>query len=509
MPSQPGRWQREQRPSPGLPPQPKNIYLAPALRRFNWTRIAVIALGLGLFAATYFAPLLPDAVDPHGQRFALGRGGQAALGLFILAALWWGFEVVPIGVTGIAVGVLQVLLPIRSPKAAMGDFLDPAVWFVVGSLVVGMAFARTGLTQRLTYPMLVLFGERTRFIYLGAFATTALLALVMAHTAVAAAVFPVLMAVYPLYDEGRHPTRFGKGLFIGMAMTAGAASVVTLLGSSRAAVALGFFEQIAGRDVSFFEITYYLLPLGWSLVLALWLLMMGLFPPEKPSIVGLRERLQAIRRKLGPLSARELVALLVVAVMLIALSLGSFAPAVAPPKSAVIVASVVALFLLGVLKIEDLEAIPWNIVLLFGGAMSLGLCLWQTGAARWLAVQGLAVWGHAHWLVFVLGLALLVLVLTNFIVNVAILAILLPVGLVSAPYLGLTPDVVFYTMLCAAGLPLLLLMGAAPNAMAYESRQFTPAEFLRAGLPASAVVVAVLALFVLVVWPLMGMPIRH
>jgi sodium-dependent dicarboxylate transporter 2/3/5 len=508
MAIQPGRWQR-QPPNRGLPLPPKDIYLAPALRRFDWVRIAVIALGLGLFALICFAPHPPDAIDPHGQRFVLGREGQAALGLFVLAALWWAFEVVPIGVTGCAVGVLQVILLIRPPKAALGDFLDPAVWFVVGSLVIGMAFARTGLTQRLAYRMLELFGERTPLIYLGAFATTTLLALFMAHTAVAAAVFPLLMAIYPIYDEGRHPTRFGKGLFIGMAMTSGAASIVTLLGSARAAVAVGFFEQMTGRDVSFFELTYYLLPLGFTLVLALWLLMLVLFPPEKPSIVGLRERLRMIHRKLGPPSPREIVTVVVVALMLLALSVGSFAPAVAPDKSGVIIAATVALFLTGVLKIDDLEAIPWNIVLLFGGATSLGLCIWQTGAARWLAVHGLAAWGHAHWLVFVLGLALLVLVLTNFIINVAVLAILLPMALVSAPYLGLTPDVVFYATLCTAGLPLLLLIGAAPNAMAYESRQFKPAEFLRAGLAASTLVMAVLALFILVVWPHMGMPIRQ
>jgi sodium-dependent dicarboxylate transporter 2/3/5 len=216
-----------------------------------------------------------------------------------------------------------------------------------------------------------------------------------------------------------------------------------------------------------------------------------------------------IHRKLGPPSPREIVTVVVVALMLLALSVGSFAPAVAPDKSGVIIAATVALFLTGVLKIDDLEAIPWNIVLLFGGATSLGLCIWQTGAARWLAVHGLAAWGHAHWLVFVLGLALLVLVLTNFIINVAVLAILLPMALVSAPYLGLTPDVVFYATLCTAGLPLLLLIGAAPNAMAYESLQFKPAEFLRAGLAASTLVMAVLALFILVVWPHMGMPIRQ
>jgi sodium-dependent dicarboxylate transporter 2/3/5 len=472
-------------------------------------RLAVIALGLCLLALLCLLPHPPDAVDPQGRRFALTREGQSALALFAFAALWWAFEVVPIGVTGCAVGVLQVLLLIRPAQAAMGDFLDPAVWFVVGSLVVGMAFARTGLTQRLAYPLLLLFGERTCFIYLGAFASSAVLALFMAHTAAAAAVFPLLMAIYPLYDEGRQPTRFGKGLFIGMAMTAGASSIVTLLGSGRAAVSAGFFEQMTGREISFFEFSYYLLPLGWALVLALWLLMLLLFPPEKRSIAGLRARLEAIHRKLGPISGRELVTLAVVGLMLAALAIASFAPAAAPHKSAVVVAAAVVLFLLGVLKIDDLETIPWNIVLLFGGATSLGLCLWHTGAARWVAVQGLALWAGNHWLLFVLGLTFLVLVLTNFIVNVAVLALLLPVGLITAPYLGLSPEVAFYTALSAAGMPLLLLMGAAPNAMAYESRQFTSREFRRAGVPATAVVLSVLALFALVVWPLMGMPIRH
>ncbi len=509
MATEPGRWQRGLRPSRGLPLPPKDIYLAPATRRYDWVRIAVVALGLAVLALSCLLPQLPDAVGPEGRRFALTREGQASLGLFVFASLWWGFEVIPIGVTGCAVGALQVLLAIRPAQAAMGDFLDPATWFVVGSLVVGMAFARTGLTQRLAYPLLLAFGERTSLIYLGAFVATGVLALFMAHTAAAAAVFPLLMAIYPLYDESRHPTRFGKGLFIGMAMTSGASSIVTLLGSGRAAIGAGFFEQMAGRHVSFFGFSYYLLPLGAALVLALWGLMLVLFPPEKPSIVGLRERLKAIHRKLGPVSRRELTALAVVAAMLFAFGIGNLAPAASLHRSAVVMAAVVLLFLAGVLKIDDLETIPWNIVLLFGGATSMGLCLWQTGAARWVAAQGLALWAGAHWLAFVLGLALVVLLLTNFIVNVAVLALLLPVGLVTAPYLGVSPEVVFYTSVSASGLPLLLLIGAAPNAMAFESRQFTSREFLRAGIPATALVLAVLALFALVVWPLMGMPIRH
>jgi sodium-dependent dicarboxylate transporter 2/3/5 len=91
--------------------------------------------------------------------------------------------------------------------------------------------------------------------------------------------------------------------------------------------------------------------------------------------------------------------------------------------------------------------------------------------------------------------------------NVAAIAISLPVALVIAKYLGVTPEVVFYAALVTAGMPFLLLIGAAPNAMSYESKQFTTGEFFGVGIPMSLVLLVVLALATLTIWPLMGMPI--
>jgi len=89
--------------------------------------------------------------------------------------------------------------------------------------------------------------------------------------------------------------------------------------------------------------------------------------------------------------------------------------------------------------IQELEEIPWNIILLFGGAMSIGFCLWQTGAAEWLAVKWLALFQGAHWLLFLMGLGVFILTMTNIIMNVAAIAISLPVSLVIAGYLGVAP----------------------------------------------------------------------
>jgi sodium-dependent dicarboxylate transporter 2/3/5 len=139
--------------------------------------------------------------------------------------------------------------------------------------------------------------------------------------------------------------------------------------------------------------------------------------------------------------------------------------------------------------------------------MSIGLCLWQTGAASWLAVHWLTLFEGAHWLLFVLGMSAFVLVMTNFIMNVAAIAITMPVALVMAPYLGVAPEVILFASLVTAGMPFLLLVGAAPNAIAYASGQFTTKEFLLTGIPASLILLVILAAFVWVVWPMMGMPV--
>ena len=93
------------------------------------------------------------------------------------------------------------------------------------------------------------------------FIVTAAMTLIMAHTAVAATLYPLLMAIYALYTDEEKPTRFGKGLFIGMAFVAGAGSIITLLGAARGAVAIGFYKEIVGRDIAFFELTYYMAPI--------------------------------------------------------------------------------------------------------------------------------------------------------------------------------------------------------------------------------------------------------
>jgi len=266
---------------PGLPEMPDEILISPEKPALDWKRLLFMGIGISLFLIVYYSSQWPDAIDPAGKHFVLTKAGKGALAVFLLASTWWIFEVVPIGVTSLMIGVLQALFQVRSAKVAFKDFMDPSVMFIFGSIVIGMVFTKTGLTKRLAYKMLAIVGEKTSMIYLGCFVVTSALTHIMAHTAVAATIFPLLMAIYALYGEGDKQTKFGKGLFIGMAYVAGAGSIVTLLGAARGAVAIGFFNDIMNKDISFFQLTYYMFIPGWLMTFALWGFFMIFFKPEK------------------------------------------------------------------------------------------------------------------------------------------------------------------------------------------------------------------------------------
>ncbi|MEW6365803.1 MAG: SLC13 family permease [Acidobacteriota bacterium] len=498
----------EKRAVEGLPAPPLEITVAVPTVKVDWKRILFIALGLALFLIVFYMPPWPDAVDPLGKHFTLSKEGKAAIALFLMAGTWWVAEVVPIGATAIAIGVFQVLFNIRPAKEAFKDFFDPSVWFIFGSVVIGAAFTRTGLTKRLAVQMLSIVGERTSMILLGSYLVTAGLTLVMAHTAAAATVFPILMATYALYGEGDRKTKFGKALFIGMAYAAGAGSIITYLGAARGPAAAGMFKEFTGREMGFFQLPLYMLLIAVVMTFVIWVNFMVFLKPEKKTIPGLKEKVKHLARELGPMTIGEKFVIAIVVLVVLLMGLQAFVPALKTiDRAAIMLIATLAFFVFKILTVKELEEIPWNIILLFGGAMSIGFCLWRTGGAEWLAIEWLGLFKDAPWLIFVLSVAFFVLITTNFIMNVAAIALSLPISLVVAKYMGVAPEVIVYASLVTAGMPFLLLIGAAPNAIAYGSEQFTAGEYFKYGLIPTVVLMVVLGIAIVTIWPLCGMPV--
>ena len=82
--------------------------------RKNQTRLIAILMGIGLFTVIYCSPPWPDAMDHMGKTVSLSWQGKGAIGIFLFACVWWIFEAVPIGITGLAIGIAQALFMIRT-----------------------------------------------------------------------------------------------------------------------------------------------------------------------------------------------------------------------------------------------------------------------------------------------------------------------------------------------------------------------------------------------------------
>ncbi len=113
------------------------------------SRLMWMALGIVLFTLVHYSPPWPEAIDPMGKVFLLSREAKGALAVFLLAGVWWTFEVVPIGITSLTIGILQALFLIRPAQEAFRDFMDPSVLFIFAYMVIGIALIKTGLTRKI------------------------------------------------------------------------------------------------------------------------------------------------------------------------------------------------------------------------------------------------------------------------------------------------------------------------------------------------------------------------
>lgn len=267
------------------------------------------------------------------------------------------------------------------------------------------------------------------------------------------------------------------------------------------------FKEFTGKEMGFFELPLYMILIAVAMLFIIWLNFMIFLKPEKKTIPGLKEKVRELSKELGPTTVPEKFVIATVILVVILMGLQAFVPALKTiDRAAIMLIGTLLFFLFRILTVKELEDIPWNIILLFGGAMSIGFCLWKTGGAQWLAIEWLTLFKEANWLIFVLSVAFFVLITTNFIMNVAAIALSLPISLVIASYMGVAPEVIVYAFLVTAGMPFVLLIGAAPNAIAYGSGQFSAGEFFKYGIIPSILLMVVLAIAIATIWPIMGMP---
>jgi sodium-dependent dicarboxylate transporter 2/3/5 len=409
-------------------------------------------------------------------------------------ALWWMTEAMPIPVTSLLPLLVFPPLGVASMDAAASPYANPLIFLFLGGFLLALAMQRWGLHRRLALRVVRAVGTRPRAIVGGFLASTAILSMGVSNTATTMMMLPIGLSIAQLAPGGpgrEDEENFATALMLAIAYGSSIGGMATLIGTPTNALIAGFFAETYGVTIGFAQWLVVGLPIMLAgLPLAHLVLTRVVFPIRMTELAGGRELILAELRKLGPMSRPERRVALVfglVAVLWVTQPLYErWVPGVGDTGIAMLGALLLFLLPAGdedgepLLDWTTAESLPWGVLLLFGGGLSLAAAVATTGLAGWIGASlgGLAV--LPGWAIVALA-AGVVLLLTELTSNTATAAAFLPVMAALAAGIGRNPLLLAVPTVLAASCAFMLPVATPPNAIVYGSGRVTIPQMARAG----------------------------
>ena len=439
-------------------------------------------------------------------------------------AIWWIGEPVPLGATSLLPLVLFPVLGVASAKDAASPYANELVFLFLAGFLLAAALERWNAHSRIAYSIVGAIGGSGRRVVLGVMLATGFVSMWISNTATAAMMYPIALAVGALFGAGRAADDGRTALMLGVAYAASIGGIGTLIGTPPNLIFAGAAKQLAGREVSFAEYMLVGVPIVAVLLPLCWVLLVFVLFRRRVDLGSDARRTLAERRKaLGPLRGGEArtvaVFLLTVAAWILRerKELGAFTvPGLADlapgfSDASVGLAGALLLFVLPdgsrngegrpLLTWREAKEIPWEVLLLFGGGLSLAAAMESSGLARWLGERMGGLAGYPTIAVYA-GLAVLVLVLSELASNTAVAAMAMPIAASLAPAVHQSPLALMLVGALAASTGFALPVATPPNAIVFGSGQIGVRQMARAGLLMDVVAVLVIVAAVAVLYPL-------
>ncbi|MTH64182.1 SLC13 family permease [Paracoccus shanxieyensis] len=474
-----------------------------------------IMRGLGLAVAGLTYALL-------GAAEGLSPDGRVVAAMGVLMAVWWMTEALPLSATALLPIVLIPAFTERTVAEATAAYGNTIVFLFLGGFLIAIAMEKWNLHRRIALLTLSRVGVQPRQIILGMMLATGFLSMWVSNTATVLMMLPIGLSVLTLVidrtttqspdeidtegsiaDMVRDPQvrAFGVCLMLAIAWSASIGGLGTLLGSPPNAIVAGYAADELGRPIGFLEWMMLGTPLALAFILiAWWLMTRVLYRFDLPEIPGGRAMINEQIADLGPMSQGERMVLYVflgAAFLWVVPGLLSTIPAIgaampwldALDDTAIAIGAGIAMFLLPgkgrgqmVLTWQDAEkGLPWGVLLLFGGGLSLASAVGASGLDGWIGtqVEGL---GTLPTLLLVAAVVTMILFLTEVTSNTATAATFIPI--LGGVALGIGADAM--TLLIPAALAatcaFMLPVGTPPNAIVFGTGKVTIAQMARGGL---------------------------
>jgi len=417
---------------------------------------------------------------------------RAVLFLFLMAIGLWITEAVPAFAVGLlimgylvfALGTPMFLSAPMDIQPYLNTWSSPVIWLMLGGFFMAEGLSRTSLDRKLFALAIKPAGSRASHVLLAVMLTSAIASMFISNTSTT-----VLMigAVLPLVRQAGKNESFSKALLVAIPLSASVGGMGTIIGSAPNAIAAGVAADFR-ESIDFVQWMMLGVPVALVLVIIAWYVLMKLYPPsktefsldlsltEEPELPGKRDRI------------------IVSAVSIITVGLWMTTPLHGIHVAAISLIPIVGLSMAQVLGTADVRGLPWDTLMLVAGGLSLGAAVVDTGLAARLAtwLEFLTVL-NLEALVF-MALALVTVILSNFMSNTATVSLILPVAIALLPGKELEMCLILGL---SASCALLLPVSTPPNAVAYATGEIQTAD-LRPG----GILIGIIGPLVIVTWVL-------
>lgn len=426
----------------------------------------------------------------------LSYPGHAAIALLVFAVIMWATETVHLAVTSLIILFIQPIIGVESFDNAVIGFANPIIFLMIGGFIIAEAIRKSGLATRLTYAMLNKFGTSPdRSIFVAVF-STGLLSAWIENVVAFAMLLPIIKEIIPLMgvdDPEKGKSNFAKAMVLGASYGSLAGGFGTEIGTAPNLMAAAY------TNIPFVNWMIFGFPLAIIMLIIIWKLLGRLFKPEVEGIVGGTETISNKMESLGPMTNVEKKSLVI---LLFTIGLWVTTGITGLNSYSIALIGAVLFFIFKVIDWRDAQnGVDWGLIVFFGGALSLGAALLQTGAANWLINDIVAMLGsNPSTILITVVLMIIAVSITQVMSNIALSAILVPLSVTLAAAQGQPVGTYAVPVAIACSLSFMLPMADPTVAMAYGTGYVKIKEILKAGVP--LVVIGIILTIIILLTPL-------
>jgi sodium-dependent dicarboxylate transporter 2/3/5 len=431
----------------------------------------------------------------------LPEEGKKTLAILVIAVGAFITDALPVPAVALLIPLFLVAFGVNTPDRVASSMMSDSVLFILGSLMIAVVLTRHGLDKRIASFILARTGTSTVRVCLGIVTACALLSSFMSDHMVAAVMLPVGIAIVESAREEKSPF-LGKLIMFSIAYGCAIGGMGTPSGGARNAIMIAYFRQLFDIQVSYGEWAMTTFPMVLVNIPVTTFILTRVFKPEVRELKAALERIKESSQ--GKMRRDEITALSVFALVLVLwITAGDrFGLGMISLFGAVLC------LLLGLVEWADYQrGVAWGVVLLYAGAISLGIAMMQTGAALFIAERFLSIFktvGLYSEESFAASCAFLTMLMTQAMSDGAAVAVLGPINLNLASISGAGIVRVGITTASSAAFAYLMVIGTPPNAIVSSSGYVFPRDFLKAGIFQFAASYIILLVFIYGVWGVLG-----